>query len=67
VHITHVFNVANAVYLPRKLLSKVDKNRNLNLITRHNKMEVLNFCLVLLSTTFPPVACATTSNLNNIL
>lgn len=27
-HITYVFNVANAVYLPRKLLSKVDKNRN---------------------------------------
>jgi len=37
VYITYVFNVANAVYLPRKLLSKVDKNRNLNLYARHNK------------------------------
>ena len=37
VHITYVFNVANAVYLSRKLSSKVDKNRNLNLLTRYNK------------------------------
>ena len=37
VHITHVFNVANAGYSPRKPLSKVDKNRNLNLLTRNNK------------------------------
>jgi len=38
--ITYVFNVANAVYLPRKLLSKVDKKRSLNLFTRHNKKRI---------------------------
>ena len=36
-HITYVFNVANAGYSPRKLLTTLDKNRNLNLLTRNNK------------------------------